>query len=214
MLEIDWPVYDSPIAYYDSSFAKVLNGVRIADLIRDKKSPVVLDLMASTSALTTLFEQLPYGDKFGLAVSLEDKGKEQRRLTNQEMGISHIVGDLNKPVTWDRIKQKLGGRKADLIMQRAGAGLQRIPVDIEGYKSLLQDLWDFLAPSRGIMLMQTPSRKSLRHNWIPINRWVKLLEQNGVGVCYIPEADSLGLNGIIRIDRTPDSPSELPFICR
>lgn len=61
---------NSSISSYEESFKFVLQGKTIADLIRTRPAPIVIDLMAPPGTVHDLLSEFPNGR--GLAVSLLD----------------------------------------------------------------------------------------------------------------------------------------------
>jgi hypothetical protein len=197
-----WGFYGKNIDTYEDSFSEVLHG-SIRNLLKDKEDLVVIDLMSPSGALKTLFQQLPNGKKFGLAVSLEDlrTGKEKRE--DAKLNIAQISGDILVPSTWKRIEEQLQGRKADLIMERAVDGLICIPQDPRLYAVFSNKIWGLLKKDEGTLLAEFPGIYNLLV-WEMIsalkddNRSMLSLKDS-YGACYL------------RLVKTPNSPEKLPF---
>jgi hypothetical protein len=199
----EWKMYGRNISEYEDSFRDALDFYPLKDLLKDKKNPIVIDIMSPSGALSTLFPQLSNEGKFGLALSLEDLRTREEKQGDAKLNIVQISGDILKSSTWDKIEKKLDGRKADLIMERAVDGLNYcIPKNPRLYAMLLNKAWHLLSEDGGVILAEFPgvydilvwetifalkdaeSRISLRDDW---------------GDCYL------------KLIKTPNSPEKLPF---
>ncbi|MFA6992377.1 MAG: hypothetical protein WC269_03810, partial [Candidatus Gracilibacteria bacterium] len=170
----------SSIDTYHNWFINVLEGKTIADLLTDKEKPVVVDLMSSTGALASLFEELPQQDKLGIAVSLGDSRTEEYKAEDKKLGIVQVVGDIVSSSTWRDIKKELQGRKADLIMERALGGWNHIPYSKLLYLTLLQRAWNILADG-GTILLQPPDNKKTGVP-LPVNELVSHMGSLGIDI--------------------------------
>ncbi len=196
-----WTYYDSPIREYEEEFKALLPYASIKSFVFQKPSPVVLDLMAPSGALRSLFKDLRQKDKLGVAVSLSDLRLTRRRKADTNLGIHQIAGDITRSSTWDRIDVELKGRKADLIMERAGLGLFYVSNNIRFYAIMISKMWNLLASDNGMILVQ------VRYNKI-LEQWVKHLSMKGISVSYAFD----GWMPVIRINKSPNSPAKLPFL--
>jgi hypothetical protein len=116
----------------------------VSDLLRDKPFPVVVDIMGSADTIASLFLYFPGRPKLGLAVALEDRRSARKKASDKKHGVKQIAGDILKSSTWDEIKNKLHGHKADIIFERGLAGLKCIPKDPRFCAMLLNKAWSFL----------------------------------------------------------------------
>jgi hypothetical protein len=205
--ELGYALYDSPISSYEASFASVLDGKHITDLLSGISSPTVIDLMSSSAAVADLFSQISAPNMCGIAVSLEDVRTKAEELRDEKLGVSQIVGNVTSPETWEeKIKLKLRGRKADLIMERA-LFVQDIPDKPLLYGALLQRMWDLLS-SNGILLLQLPytvNRTNVDTSLVP---FVAALTENGIETRF--DVGKKG-GGALFIQRSPTSPERLPL---
>ena len=152
-----WGAYDSNIKNYEITFEKVLNGKKIKDLLKDKEKPIVVDLMAPTGTIHSLSEELSKKEMMGIAVSLEDLRTDTKRKRETGLNITQIAGDILLPSTWNKLKEQLQGRKADLIMERAVCGFDCIPQDLGIGAHLLNKAWKLLSRDNGIFLVEIPA---------------------------------------------------------
>jgi len=198
-----WDMYGRDISSYEWSFLEVLDG-KIKDLLKNKKDPVVIDLMSPTDAIYSLFLEIPDEKKLGLAVSLEDLRTIKNKKWDAKMNIKEIAGDLLEFSTWNRIEEELNGRKADLIMERAVDGLLCIPKNPELYTILLNKAWKLLSKDGGILLAEFPGIYDIQV-WRMISNFrdeddrsmMSLKDQ--YGSCYL------------QLVKTPNSPEKLRF---
>lgn len=205
-----WDTYNSSIQSYEKSFEKVLKGTNIADLINERESPVVIDIMSTTSAISELFRDLPQLNKFGVAVSIQDDRSDDQEFSDRLKGIHHISGDLSDTSTWKNINQKMEGRKAHLILERGDGGLADVPVDQAYYIYSLNRMWDMLSNDNGVMLLQVPFESILNTLHIPMDQWITHLNTHNVEARYESNKDID--KGALMIIKKNASPEKLPFL--
>lgn len=197
-----WAEDDSPIEIYEELFEDVLGDITIVEFVKSRPSPIVIDLMSQSAALASLFRLLPRGHcQLGLSVALSDKRTGIEETQNADSKIKHLAGDILSNDTWKKIDNELVGRKADLIMERANAGLTLIPHENIVHAVLLRKAWKILNKNGGMLIFETPSigyDKSL-------DKWVNYLKENCVDAVYDREI-------AVKIIRTPNSPEKLPFL--
>jgi hypothetical protein len=198
-----WGDYHSGIASYEKTLQGVLNNP-IKDLLKDRKNPVVVDLMSPTWALYDLFSELPCKEKLGLSVSLEDLRTNYKKRKDKKLNIIQIAGDLLKASTWAKIEEKLDGRKADLIMERAMSGFDCIPRDTRLYGVLLNKAWSLLGKDGGILIAQVPQDFKDQAKKM-INEFRKNKEMDALG------GESTRFYYSIKLVKTPNSPENLSF---
>lgn len=211
-----WGYMNEPISSYEESFANVLEGRNIADLIRMRVAPIVIDILAPPGSVYDLLSSFPKGR--GLAVSLPDHQMQEMRSDVQEIyraeNVRWLPEDITHPGTWTNIEKWLGGDKAHLIMERGMGGLDWLPVNKRLYGILVNRAWSNLDPDGGILLLETPRREQVLKKGIDIDSWVKSL-QKIADVKYDPGYSKNGIRfeyGKVMITRTPNSPSILPSI--
>lgn len=105
-----WRAYGSDIHDYEDVFRLAL-GTSIASFVKDRKSPVVVDLMAPSDTILTLFIKVSDKNKFGLAVSVEDKRDRKHRWIDRLNNIKQLAGDIMLSSTWRSIDKVMQGRK-------------------------------------------------------------------------------------------------------
>lgn len=205
-------VVNSPIEDYEKNFRKLLrNNIfdrpkHIIDLIKQKPSPVVIDLMAPSGTLASLFEKVADKPKFGLAASLFDSRNDSQKERDEKLGIKQLSGDIMLSQTWDKIENLLGGRKADLIMERAYGGFS-IAISEKLYAILLNKAWKLLDDKNGTLLIQVPPVEA---DSVSMGNWIKYLSKVGVN-CKVDRYKGGGIANL-KLVKAPDSPKELPFL--
>ncbi len=208
----EWDMYGSKIKSYEEEFRSVLDGTSIINFVKSRKNPVILDIMAPSDTLADLFSRVPSDPlRFGLAVSLKDRRDEKERERDTRLGIEQIAGDIMTSSTWRKISKALSGRKADLIMERAEAGLYFMPCDRRLYAILISKSWRILSKNNGLLLIQTPNPWKLIGDDIPIRQWVDLLNKNGIDAWYGSPSGDLE-SGALKIVKGPNAPEDLPLL--
>lgn len=202
-----WRVYGSEVSNYNKSFREVLNGHSLSSLLKNKKRAVIIDLMGPSDTIADLFEKFYKKSRYGLAVSLGDLRNDEQIKRDKRLNIVQIAEDIIKSSTWDEIEEKLDDRKAkaDLIMERALAGLAWLPQDPRFLAMLLNKAWELLSEDSGILIAEVPSRfqpeakkmiEGFRKNY---NMNASAAKSDYDGGLYI------------KLVKTPNSPEKLPF---
>jgi hypothetical protein len=205
--EIDsryWPLYNSGIDSYQKTFEEVLCEKEIPDLLKRFERPIIIDLMASTSAIRDLCSQGRIIPEIGIAVGINDARTEREKLRDSNINIVHIEGNLLNFETWRKIGRKLDGRKASLILERASGGLSYIPINKRFYNLALNELWQILDDNGGTLLAETHTFFKLENRGIFLDQWAEEAIQQGVDVVYGSKA--------IKLTKFSNSPSTLPLI--
>lgn len=202
--DMKWVIYGDGIERYQENFEPVLGGETIVDIVNGRKSPVVIDIMAPSDTLASLFKQVGSAPTFGLAVSLGDRRDENKKLRDEALNISQLTGDIMLGSTWRQIREILQGRKADLIMERAVSGLYQLPVDFRFYAILVNKAWNILSDNNGVLLLELPFDSEVRIRGVSIRRWVDLLNRNDI----MASVSDLSL----KIIKSAGSPEDLPLL--
>lgn len=224
-LEDRWRIDNSPIADYEQDFSSVtteVGGMGIVDFIKSRSFPIVLDLMASSDTLVSLFTLIKEKPKFGLAVSLHDKRDDAKKRRDTELGIKQLGGDILRASTWVIIQNELEGRKADLIMARAVGGLGFLPANKNVCAALMKRAWNSLSKQGGMLLIQTmhlfdPEVECFRFDFEDaapiIKNWVDYLTAKNIRAAYnhMGYSESIGNFGALKLIKSPDSPTDLPL---
>lgn len=109
IVERTWGFHNERIESYEDSFVNVLSGKSIADLIKNRSNPVVIDLMGAPFTIHDLLTQFPTGR--GLAVSLQDHKidylRDDIQKTYQLERVKWLAGDITHSNTWREIEQWL-----------------------------------------------------------------------------------------------------------
>lgn len=204
-----WKTYESHIDSYDETFRLAL-GTSIGSFIKDRKSPVVVDIMSPSFTLVSLFAKVSDKNKFGLAVSLRDERTRVRKWIDRVVNVRQLAGDIMLSATWRNIDEVMQGRKADLIMERALAGLNILPPHPKLYAILINKAWKILSDKEGVMLFQTPSESDLLAADIHIQDFVDNLTGKGINAECFKSGASTG-RSVLKLIKTLDSPEKLPF---
>lgn len=223
-LKDDWDIYgDRGIDSYEDTFVPVLGDETIVNFVGNKKSPVVLDVMGPASVVADLFIKIPDKlTKLGFAISLLDRKPEDEKRDEEELGVKQFSGNVlfGFAGILKKIEDELGGRRIDLIMERAVGGLGVFPKNEDLYLMVLNKVWSLLSEDNGMLLFQVPSYLDLKQKSVRIEEWVNLLKENNLNVAYYNNKhsdDHAGWNrwidrGVLKIVKTPDSPKKLPFL--
>lgn len=214
-----WGLYNSTVEDYERRNFRNLLGrdllfrrKHIVDFIKQRTDPVVIDLMAPSGTLESLFEKIRDKPKFGLAVSLSDSRSDSQKAKDEKLGIKQLEGDIMLSQTWDEIKHLLNGRKADVIMERAEDGLNYLPRNERLYAILLNKAWKLLSDNNGMLLIQCPDSMVKSVN---LKKWIECLNKVGINCKSNQIYGHRGYKGFIghlKIVKTPNSPKELPFL--
>ncbi len=192
-----WPINDSSVQDYQNTFTRL--EISLVEHIRNRKSPVVIDLLSSPTAVRELLLSTTDSKTTGISVALGDHRNEALHRIDDRLGIHHVVGDLSKPATWKEVEKNLNGRKADLILERGYAGVAYLPHHAGYYLSAIDKVWDMLTSNNGIFLADT-MQSFLSHDRIV--DWILFLQNQGIDAKY-------GANSLM-IERHSDSPNSLP----
>lgn len=198
----EWYIHGSDFSEYLEFFKNIVPpDVDILKILQGAQNPTVIDLMSPPDAIEDLFDALHQEDKMGISVSLS------QMYSDEERQIYHVEGDVMHSGTWKDINRILGGRKANLIVERALSGTIFLPVNKDFYDIAQRQLWKMLNPNGGIILAQTTSAVNFAKVGINIYGWVHKLRESGIDAEY----RSAELNsGKIFIQRHPNSPARLP----
>lgn len=205
-----WKTYESDIGSYDDIFRLAL-GTNIASFVKDRKSPVIVDLMSPSFTLVSLFVKVADKKKFGLAVSLRDERTRVRKWIDRAVNLRQLAGDIMLPATWRNIDEVMQERKADLIMERALGGLDILPPHPKLYAILINKAWKILSDKEGVMLLQTPSNEALLKAGINIQDFVNSLKAKGINAGCFKSGVPTSTRLVLKLIKTPDSPENLPF---
>lgn len=168
----------SDLASYNRTFKSLLGQSSVEGLVsklasQNKSSgtpPLVIDLFAPTDTLTDLQEKLRLQgvEIQGAAVSLEYYPTEDKPIYHDlgHTGISHVQGDLCRASTWINLENATNGQRADLIIERALAGIDTLPWASVFTYGALNRVWNKLRPG-GVFIGQTPTDSTLARAGLP-----------------------------------------------
>ncbi len=179
-----WGIYDRSFYDYTKDFANLpaygllLNYI---DTLRKRDSHIIIDLMAPPTALRNLPHKglLRKKNSKSLSISITDPRGNVYKFFDAYRGITHLTGDLKEQSTWDAVTSWLGGKKADLVIERGYAGLKYLPEDAGFYKDSFRNIWDFTRVD-GMMVLQTPEAAVLRRVGIDLSKVMDSFEKEGV----------------------------------
>ncbi len=195
-----WKIYQNTFANYLRDFAEVDPDQKIVTKLETKKDPVVIDLMGSTDAVSSLQKEFfPSGilkKKTGtfVAVGLDDDRDEVTRRKEASRGIEFIYGNLTNKKTWDKIESTIGEENADIVMERGYGGLWYVPTRPLYQKAVMNRMWKLLSPDGGILAVQTPPEDILEKRGFPIGSWLTKVAESGIMHNFVGEFCSLDGN--------------------
>ena len=174
--------------------------------------------MAPPRTIYDLLSNFPQGR--GLAVSLPDHKidgfKPSIQAVYNSENVLWLPEDITRSETWKHINEWLGNDKANLVMERAIAGLTYLPVNKNVLGTLVSKIWNKVDSNGGILLLETPASTRLADEKIDINSWLNSLRTSGLDARYDPGDPTshrpMLQSGKIMITRTPASPQILPSI--
>ena len=212
-----WSIFESPFASYMDDFSRLENYPgEIIDLLRSKRRPVIIDLLSSTATLRNLKHTvLKDREMRALAVGLTDNRSSEEKALDASLGITYTAGNLRRPNFWEGIDNWLGEEVTDFIFQRGAGGLTYLPTRPIFAVAAISEVWEMLNPDGGYAFLQTPPADALEENGIEVNKWASQLRQARIPSWFVPDyscaADNNLSYGLLRLDRTPQSP-ELPVV--
>lgn len=208
-----WTIYDSHFNDYLRDFRRADPTDMILAALQTAESPVVLDVMAPTNTLVTLQGSLNLSQMCGLAVAFSDRRSYGRKKRELAKGIEFLERDLCNPTTFDSINEWLGDRKARVIMERGYGGLDCVPTRCSYYLFAVGRFWEMLDPNGGVLAVQLPSFRLLKHRGIDIEGWIadcrarKIKIESSLSLGY-----SLGRDFSIVVIQKEGSGQKLPRI--
>lgn len=215
---------------YEATFASVLDGKSIQEVIREAKArigpdhPQVAgaDVMGSGwvflrgSIFHTFFAKSLFdkGLDYGIGIALNNSRGSLRRFWDRKRGrdLDFVKGDVQLHSTWKKVDELLAKRNIDgfdVMLVRGIAGADDLsPLLIT---SSLKDAYARLTSHNGILLAQVPGfigEGILR-------KFADTARDHNVGV-QLGRGKSIGIFGsevrVMRIDKFPTSPQKLDFI--
>ncbi len=190
-----WNVYGSSYRDYERSFRPFK--FSFDDFLKDRKSPIVIDLLAPTRTITGLFGSLRKDEARGIAVSLSDQRTRREKRLDGTLGITHVSGNLSDIATWKKLEEELGNQKADLIIERGVGGCRYLPKNDLYLLFALRRIWNMLSSNDGTFFAE-----SYEFNHDHIFEWVEYAQSRSV--------DAEFRYGILRAVKHTDSPAALP----
>lgn len=188
---------------YQKTFYEVLNGISLVEFASKKQEIIAIDIMAPSDILADLFTRGGINTRrsLGVAVSFLDKRTQGKKSRDDSLNIHQINGDVMDNRTWNRIEEKLNGRKAHLIMERALGGFEGIPNNPIFYASALVRIWKLLSNQGGMFVGEAHGIKEKLKDEI-----VDYLRRNNIDIL---------INGTtVRIIKTSSSPDDIGPILR
>lgn len=188
---------------YQKDFQRVLYGIPLTDFVSERQDLVVVDIMGPTDVLAELSSQsiMQVKNYLGIAVSFEDRRNKEKKVRDKSLNIFQIRGDVMDNRTWRKVKKRLKGRKADLIMERADGGLSCIPNYPTFYAAMLIKIWSLLNNKNGMFVGQMRNLGDTFSNQV-----IDYLQKNNVDILIKGE--------VVRVIKTPSSPEDIGPILR
>ena len=203
-----WTVYERSFSDYLEDFYQVVNGKLLIEHLQSLEKPTVVDLCSGPGAIKDLFYSLDQKNKLGVAVGLTDMRNDREIARDFSNGIQCVSGDLVDTKTWAKLRKTLNGRKADLVVESAVAGLWRFPQNKKFYAIALNRAWSLLSENNGTLLAEVPESGVLGEAGIDMPRWKGLLKDRDFDFAYEFDSGS----GFLRLKRSIDSPKNLPLL--
>jgi len=194
---------------YEHSFKGVLEGETLPGLIAGKPNPVVVDLMSPPTMLYTLFKTLPPEvHPAGYSLSLSELRTNPKSIEKDtELNITHVVGDGHTKDAWDRLAEKMGDKKADLVVSRALGGLSQIAVDEDMHGIIMDKIWKLTADG-GVIILQLPHTYSPNSQFeAKAKQFLADLKEQGADTRY----DNQGSFSVMYIRKPLNSSQNLNF---
>lgn len=164
-----------------------------------------------------------------LGILLNDKRSKDKKIEDVARSHSVITGNLFQPDTLARVKEKLKGQPAHLIIERMLGASKDIPQDIRALTGLVRRLYALLdSHYGGVMFLEVPLKiydpagfaedpsfsievnTLINPNFYPgvLQLWTRMINEN------YGETLEVDWNGreALRIDRRFGAPEELPML--
>ncbi len=147
-----------------------------------------------------------------VGVTLIDHRSKMGKLLSGDGRRNHevIEGDILSPDTYDALNEATGGKKANLIMERMGRGLELVP-DEPYYVAKILNIWYQILNEGGVMFVQVPAKFSSI-----LKKWGELMEEykDTIELQYFPgfiDTDGMCL-GSFRLKKLKGAPKDLPLL--
>jgi len=206
-----WDVYDSTSTDYDLTFMAISRRRDLVDILASAEEPIVIDFLASTSAVREMVGSDRLQNRsvkpLGIAVGLTDRRTPEEKEVDNSLNIHYVAGSIFSLDTWEKIEEKLGGKKASLIVERGLGALTDMPRSPIIFRDIIGKLWDMLSNDEGEMFLQFPDVAELTDYKHDLMNWQVRLLENGVDCTF-----AYGLMPMARIKKEQDSPENLPFL--
>ncbi len=180
-LDPDWDIPDSDFWAYLEDLGSLDTDNKIMGSLTELKNAgesIVIDLMAPTTALDSLYEWGLRGKL--LAVGKNDDRQLVERRAGAGMGVDYYKGNLKSTETWRYIDRYLDGADANMIMERGYGGLHYVRTDPYFYRAVLTRMWSMLSPNKGLLVLQTPNREKLAERGMDMYKWMAQLKDAGI----------------------------------
>lgn len=212
-----WPMFNSSLSDLEGIFGELfpndeaplehfVEGRRAAG-----KPTIALDLMGDGHGLHGLFPD------HALAVCLTDQRSRSDRAFDDATGLEVMGANLLKRQTWQRIQDWLKRYQPEdphfhLIIENGGGALNFYPTEPDFYNKLLSNIWRLMSTDNSLAVLNAPPEIT---KLIPA--WAKQLQDSGVSITYALEQEIVGYKipyifPIIRLEKFPDSPEQLPSL--
>lgn len=195
-----WPVFDSPLKSFGSSFNGILKGLSLETYVRqyfENKSIVGVELGGPG---IKLFNQLNQAKgvviKRSIGVTL-NKPVDARMSSIHEI----VTGDLNTEKVYIELTERLDGDRADLIISRMVGGLDFLGKDPIFFAQQMAYLYENALSKNGAMLIELPP---FMENLIL--DWMELANASGLRVVYDP------IKSALLVERNNNSPKKFPLL--
>lgn len=142
-----------------------------------------------------------FSEFFGIALGEYEEDKKPA-------GHTFIAGDLTVPETYRALEEKLGGRKANFIVERMVRGLNYVPFLEPARMAEILGKWYELLDTDGILLLEIPSLlRPLQEAWVA---HLRRIAPETLEVSSVHEKN--GEDGLLLIRKLPGAPESLPLL--
>ncbi|HVA96204.1 MAG TPA: hypothetical protein VND99_00990 [Candidatus Acidoferrales bacterium] len=196
--------YNSPIEVYEERIKGVLNGKSLIEIMSQSPVPFILDIFAPSWTLRDAFSKMPNAPQElgGASVSRTDERTPEERARDRALGIDQWALNLLDPSEWDTLEANMGGKKAGVILEFGGGGVDFMPRHPLFFTYASQRVWNLLSERNGILVAELPIYAHIPH-------FKETLERAGIEGDIDTETKS---RDVFYMIKTPDSPSVLPRI--
>ena len=142
-----------------------------------------------------------------IGVTLTDQRSVKTKVLD-EWGHHEVMrGDITKPETYNRLSQRMNGKRADLVLVRLAGGWRSLPQEPYAIGKMFESWYEMLAEG-GILFSDIPRElRPLALAWIRV-----INEQKGLGVAYWEGKRPIEIYDAVRLNKLKGAPEKLPSL--